>query len=236
MAPTKWRTGSDGAMEEVDLETGEVVTREKRKTRVNKKGEVTVARRGRKAKVDLNTHHYIRDQRGRKIWVPKGTDPSHIKRTVWPFNVVTCDLIAEQIMEGLTIKEIGELEGFPPASTITGWLYSGRFPEFAAQVKAARKARAEIYADEVIGIAKTTTKDTVLEDRLKSELYKWGAEVGNPDEFGKRTKVTGDAHQPIAFLIDTGIRRAEESASVVQIPADGALSGPSSAGNAEEDS
>lgn len=233
MGRTKWRVGVDGFLELVDEETGHVLERQKRPDKVkDSEGKpVRVSpRRGRSKKEDNETHHYIRDSKNRKVWVPKGTSADHIPRYVYPYAQVTHDLICAKVMEGYTVKEIGKMQGFPPDYVIYSWV--SKYPEFAADVKKAKKMRAEIFADEVIGIARSTSKDTVLEDRLKSELLKWGAEVGDPEQFGKKTKITGDARQPVAFLIDTGIRRAEDgSASEVQIPADVPLSDSSSAGN-----
>lgn len=48
------------------------------------------------------------------------------------------------------------------------------------------------------------------------DTYKWAAEVNNPEQFGKRTKVVGDASNPVVFVIDTGIRRDEKVVETIQ--------------------
>lgn len=111
--------------------------------------------------------------------------------------------------EGKTIAEIGFMQGLPPAHVIHKWVR--QHPEFKAELKQAKEGRAEYYADKVMAIGdKHIDPREANVERLKMDIFKWGAEVGNPHEFGKATKLTGDPNAPLSFIIDTGVRRAGE--------------------------
>jgi hypothetical protein len=196
-------------LELINTETGEVIAVEKKKhTYREPSGAVLQKRAGRPSQQDTQTHHFVRDARGRKIWVPKGTDPSHLPNIVYPFNHVTAELICRYITEGKTIIEIGKMEGMPPQHIIFQW--KRRHPEFKAQVNEARKDRAEYFADLAIEEAAHAKEAKVQSDRLRVDTYKWAAEVGDRDTYGRSTKITGDPNAPIGFIIDTGIRRDPE--------------------------
>jgi hypothetical protein len=194
-------------MEGIDPETSEVVEVEKRKEMVRNGVKVKASSpgRGRRKKEDKNTHHYVIDGTGKKLWVPKGTNPDHLPVTIYPYSQTTCDHILQLVTEGKTIQEIGLTEGLPPAHIIHKWLRL--HPEFKAGMKQAKEARAEFFADKVIEIANQGTvhhKDVPFE-KLKADIYKWGASVGDAEQYGSRTKVVGDPNAPVAFTIVTGV-------------------------------
>lgn len=211
MADVKIQLNEAGFIEGIDPETGDVLWTEKRKT-VVKNGKIVKASspgRGRRKKEDKETHHFVKDGRGELLWVPKGTNPDHLPKVAWPYNQTTCNHICQLLTEGKTLKEIGATQGFPPTGVIYGW--ARKYPEFRAEIKKAKEARAEWYADQVMEIAfKDIDPREVNVERLRADILKWGAEVGNPDEYGKKTKISGDANAPIQFIVDTGVRRAED--------------------------
>lgn len=212
----KTRTNDLGFLEGFDEESGEVVWVEKRKT-VVKNGKVERASspgRGRPKKVDTDTHHYVLDGRGEKLWVPKGTDPTNLPKVAWPFNPVTADHVCRMVTEGLTLKKIGETEGMPPAHVIHGW--KRKYPEFSRELDQAIRDRAVHFADRVLEFADSTNKDTVFEDRLKTELLKWGAEQGNPEAFGKKKAPEGTA-SPVQIVIVTGVPQKDEEPPAIEV-------------------
>lgn len=205
----KTRTNDQGFLEGVDEETGDVVWVEKRKT-VVKNGKVERASspgRGRPKKVDQGTHHYVLDGRGEKLWVPKGTNPENLPKVTYPYNAVTAEHVCRLVTEGHTIKAIGAMEGLPPAHVIHGW--GRKYPEFRRELDLAIRDRAIHYADRVMEFADSTNKDTVNEDRLKTELLKWGAEQGNPEQFGKK-KAPESTASPVQIVIVTGVPQKDE--------------------------
>lgn len=208
-----------GDLEAVDPDTGEILWTQARKT-VLKEGKIlrkSSPGRGRRTKSDSETHHYVIDGRGEKLWVPIGTNPDNLPRVVYPYSQVTVNNILEKITEGETIRSIGRMEGLPTANVIHQWLREHK--DFQAQMREARKARAEHFHDMVFETAKQAKKKTIQEDRLKVEAFKWGAQVGDPDAYGNKTKVSGDPDAPIAFVIDTGIRRGGDLGATQDPPA-----------------
>jgi len=110
------------------------------------------------------------------------------------------------VVEGHTIKDICEMEDMPQYAILCNW--RRRFPIFDKGIRQARVDRAEHFHDMAIREAKNAqNKDQAPAQKLKIETYKWAAGVADPDGFGNKTKVTGDAANPISFVIDTGIRR-----------------------------
>jgi hypothetical protein len=206
-----WRENALGDLEAVN-ERGEIVMTQKAKTHysdgkpVNRKGGPG---KGRPRKKDLETHHWMMTPEGKKIWVPKGTNPDHLPRKVWPISQTMDDMILGLVCEGHTVREIGAMEGYPPSSTIFLWLRTR--PEFRAQFHEARKLRAEAYHDKALAAAdgEDLHEKAVPFRRLKFDAYKWGAKVNDPGSFGDSLKHTGDANNPVAWVIGTGVPQPE---------------------------
>lgn len=204
------RKNALGDIEAIDPDTGEVLWTQARK-KIVKNGKVvrrSSPGRGRRSKSESETHHYVKDERGETLWVPIGTNPDTLPRETYPYSQVTVNHILQLITEGDTIRSIGRMKDMPSASVIHRWLREHK--DFQSQMKEARKARAEHFHDLVFETALNAKKKTIQEDRLKVEAFKWGAQVGDPDAYGNKTKVSGDPDAPIAFLIDTGIRRGSD--------------------------
>ena len=138
-------------------------------------------------------------------WVPKGTDPSELRRTVWPYNEVTKNIICQFVMEGKTLKEIGKIKGMPPAHTIYYWIR--KYPEFKQELEVAKELRAEHFHDKAIEVAEKSKKNTILQDKLKVNTYKWAAQVNNPKNFSGKPPEQKENNRPIAIVINTGIER-----------------------------
>lgn len=201
----KWVIGSDGCLELLN-EKGEVIAREKVKAyrRMDKKGAVTLGCIGKKALLKLG-EHMVLDANGERVWCPPGTNPDCFPRTIYPYSQITCDHILAFVTEGHTLKEIGQMAGVPPYRIIMSWIR--KYPKFKAQLKEARKCRAELFHDTALEIAHKTKGKQVHADRLKIDTLKWAAEVNDPENFGKRVKMSGDAENPLSLTVDTGIRR-----------------------------
>lgn len=131
------------------------------------------------------------------------------KRIASFYDIYSPELFArmmEHVMKGKTISQICKFKGYPQAFNFYKWLE--RNEDLRLQYNHAKKCRADALHDKALAIAdKDIGKDEAPGERLKADILMWGAEVNNPDIYGKRTKVTGDANAPIAFIIDTGIRR-----------------------------
>lgn len=208
----KTRVNRNGFLEGYDEETGEVIWVEKKKTHF-KDGRKRISalvpespyhhRRPRTS----DTHHFVLDGNQQKQWVRKGTNPDHLPRDIYPFSQVTQDNICRMLTEGMSITDISRLEEMPPRWVI--WRWRNEHPEFKAAMEDAKKCRAEYFHDEVISIANQEElhEDDVPREKMRADLYKWGAAVGDSDSYGNKTKLTGDPGNPAIIMIETGIRR-----------------------------
>lgn len=202
----EWVARQDGTLELVDPTTGEVLAREKRNPaaleRTKNGGKLGPAG---DYPPQSKTHHWILDKHGRRCWVPKGTNPDQLPGLIYPYAETTADHICRFLVEGNTLDAIGKMPEMPPIHILYKWM--ARYPEFKTRVKEARKLRAENFHDKALETAKNSKESRVQSDRLKVETLKWAAERGDPDSYGKQTKIVGDPERPIAILVDTGIVR-----------------------------
>ncbi len=133
-------------------------------------------------------------------WVPKIIYPG--------YTVEIGDAICHLVREGMIYKEIVDKLGLKYVQTIYVW--KTRYPDFGKKLKEARRDRADVYYDRVMEIAsdELIDKEMVASLKLRSELYKWGAEKANP-EYGSKVTASGPAG-PMQIIIDTGIRRESD--------------------------
>jgi hypothetical protein len=115
--------------------------------------------------------------------------------------------ICMKLSQGQTITQILKEEGMPHFTTFHLWLHEN--PGMREEYRLAKEFKTHALADEALQVARDSKKKTVLQDRLRIDTLKWTAEVTNPKDYGKQTKIVGDADAPVTFLIDTGIRREE---------------------------
>lgn len=115
--------------------------------------------------------------------------------------------IIDAYMRGGTMKEIGSMPGMRPVEVIYFWMQNQA--GFRAKMKEARKLRGMYFEEKALEHAEDAKEFDVQSRRLKVETMKWAAEVNDRETYGKSTKLLGDANQPIAFIIDTGIHRPE---------------------------
>lgn len=215
----EWRQGPDGILRLVDTETGEVLSQQK--TKSTKYTSATTGKRrikgnrgpGRPVADPNITHHWVLDGNGRKHWMLKGTNPDTMPRVVHPYCTVTCEHICRFISEGKTLSLVARIEGMPPVHTIFAW--QREYPEFRKQMKDARTARAEYFADKAIDTAEESKESRVQSDRLKTDTYKWAAEVNDRDTYGKQTKMSGEGLAQVLIQIVTGVPQAEEKPAIV---------------------
>lgn len=136
-----------------------------------------------------------------------GQSGKWIKPMIHPkYDVGAGDQICELTRRGKTNAQIVAEMGLPGVPTIYHW--KTKHPDFAANLKAARQDRGDFYHDQVMEVAaKDIDSKEVSAYKLKTDLYRWGAEKANPGEYGNQTKLTGDVDAPLQIIVDTGIKR-----------------------------
>ena len=119
--------------------------------------------------------------------------------------------IARQILlrirNGETLTSICNSSNLPSYATLCLWKY--RYVDFAEALKEAQKDAAQMFADQALERSKEAAIDKTEMEQRKVEIdtLKWRAEKADPNTFGKQTKVVGDANQPLALIVNTGIKR-----------------------------
>lgn len=128
----------------------------------------------------------------------------HIRQP--PFSKMLGDLICEQIVEGKS-RVLAAQTFNVKYSTLRFWERENE--DFKLALQQAEKDRADYYFEESMELARRTSD-------LKG--LQWGAEKSNPEKYGNKTKISGDANAPIQFVIDTGIRRTSDPGAITQAP------------------
>lgn len=136
-----------------------------------------------------------------KVWVEEGIGLIPIlKRKRILFCQIHADLLCQAIVDqGLSFERACAEVNLTPG-VVNNW--KRERPEFAAALRMAKQERGEILRDRAVDTALDS-----IDTKLKVETLKWAAEKDAPEDYGQRTKITGDKNNPIGFIIDTGIRR-----------------------------
>ena len=130
------------------------------------------------------------------------------------YSAARAKLICDAIAKGQTAREIAASQGIH-WQTVCNW--RDRHPEFAAQLRAAQAARAELMAEEILEIADDSSADFVVfetpsgrirrepnhelvqRSRLRVETRKYLMEKWSPHHYGpiQRLELTGADGGPI---------------------------------------
>lgn len=137
-----------------------------------------------------------------------------IPQETFAFSYELAMLICQKVADGATLAQLDKDPELPPLHIIQHWRRSQ--PMFDAEIKLARKQRADIYHDRVAEIAENAanmgyvTKEELAGAKLAVDQYKWLAEKGNPDAYGNKVTHEGSEEKPITMrVINTGINRTK---------------------------
>jgi hypothetical protein len=125
----------------------------------------------------------------------------------YPFSKVLAGLLCESIMNGATITQACKELNLPKRVLIQ-WRLSNE--EFAKTLAFARCEGADALHDEALQEA----RNPETPPKVRIEALQWSAEKNNPDRYGSKTKIVGDPNAPIAFVLETGIRRQGDAGFV----------------------
>ncbi len=127
----------------------------------------------------------------------------------YAFNQCIADLICQEVIEGKTLSQVCQMQGFPSYTILRRWMRNNK--DFATAVEEAQRARAMAFHDGIVQSAedydRLSTSEEIAAKKAKVEALKWLSQVGNADSYGNKTKVSGDAAAPLQIIVDTGIRR-----------------------------
>jgi len=123
------------------------------------------------------------------------------------YTVELADAICNLVREGLTYEKISSIKDMPPRHLIFAW--RNTHPDFARNLKNARRDRATYFNDKAIAVLEDSGKidrEDVPEAKFKFDSYMRLAERGSPDEYAAQPK-TAMVQTPATIIINTGINR-----------------------------
>ena len=94
------------------------------------------------------------------------------------------NLICDKLTEGMSVRKLCKMDGFPNPSTIYVWI--DRFPEFAERYARAREAATEDMLEDILEIADDADLD-VQEKRVRIDTRKWAMGKLKPKKYGEKT-------------------------------------------------
>ena len=97
------------------------------------------------------------------------------------------DLIADEIVDGKSLRTFCANPDMPHRRTVERWL--AEMPEFAARYARARECQADVMDEKILEVADACTSETAAGDRVKIDAYKWRASKLAPKRYGDRQEV-----------------------------------------------
>jgi hypothetical protein len=192
----------DGILEGINSK-GEVVWTEK----ANQAKHAVKMRENRAKRHSLaSRQHFIENDAGEKVLVPWHITAGKLRNLAYPYTEAIGIAFCARLAEGDTAKNICSDEHFPPYYIVNYW--RARHPEFKRMYEEAKRSRAEMFHDHIVDIAEEVDEDNAKSAKVKIDAYKHLAAVGNPDEYGSKTKISGDPTAPLSFIFNTGIDRS----------------------------
>jgi transposase-like protein len=140
---------------------------------------------------------------GERWWIPMGGErPVGVPGV--RYSALLGDAIGQAILEGGTIREVCRRFGIT-YGTFCKW--RRQHEDFRQAVEDAKRDRAEVYFEKMVDIVEATSadKDEVALSRLKTDVYRHMAAVGN-EAFSPVNRQKIDARIG-AVSVETGIRR-----------------------------
>jgi hypothetical protein len=123
----------------------------------------------------------------------------------WDYSPEICQLLLDELYKGGKLSEICKRKDFPSYQTLSHWKKEN--DEFNSALMDALQASGQIWFDKAASVVEQATNDTVKVDKLKSDFYLKAAAAYNQDQFGNKTKVSGEVAVSQIYAIDTGITR-----------------------------
>jgi hypothetical protein len=161
------------------------------------------------------------------VWLEKTLNFDMVPRLHdMPFSKVIGDLICSEIAMGATFIEATEKFNVP-YNIASQW--RREHEEFKLALMQARRDRAEHFHDEVVDVARNQASP-----KDKIAALQWAAEKGNPDDYGKQTKVTKEHKGSVTIVISTGIRRPGDQGYVEAAQTTRDVTEPAKKGEDEE--
>lgn len=129
------------------------------------------------------------------------------------YNEVKGDMICEWIEEGMSLRDIEDLDDGFPKSTILGWLRDPVNETFRTKYARARVVQADAMDELILNTANSCTSETAAADRVKIDAYKWRAMKLKPDVYGDKVNLqnNGGSFDPVTVYLPSNGRETEKT-------------------------
>jgi hypothetical protein len=97
------------------------------------------------------------------------------------------EAIAESLCDGMSMRQICELDGMPNRSTVARWMAENE--DFAASIARARELQADHMDDLILETANACTEETAKSDKVRIWAYQWRAAKLKPKVYGEKTNL-----------------------------------------------
>ena len=112
------------------------------------------------------------------------------------------DLICEKLTEGLSLRKICMLDGFPKASAVYTWL--DKHPEFADKYTRAREVATEDMLEDILEIADHPELDP-NDKRIRIDTRKWAMGKLKPKKYGEKQTLEHGNKDGEALKVDMSV-------------------------------
>lgn len=199
-ARTIYNVNQEGHLEECDIETGEVLR---------------VHANLREATTAQANYVSMEIEDGKTILISDQVNAdNYLKSKSPPFSWAFVDIICQKLREDGRITEICKLPGMPTYNTLCMW--KRKHKGVAEALEQARIDRGEVFHDKVMQTAEqdpdSMTDATHMKTRI--EAFKWGAEKGDNQRYGNKTKLEVEAQVATIIMVETGVRKRPPNAVV----------------------
>lgn len=93
----------------------------------------------------------------------------------------------------------------PSAPTVIGWVRSDE--DYAKRYAHAREVQADLLADEMLDVARSSSNETFQGDRLLVDALKWRAAKLRPKVYGERQHIEHSGNVEVASAIVAARKR-----------------------------
>ena len=134
--------------------------------------------------------------------------------------------ILSMFAEGKSLYAISKMAEMPGMNTLYNW--QRKNAEFRQALLTAQSAHAHSLEGKAIEAAEAAAdaageKEQVAAGRLLFDAYKWGAEINDPNKYGKKVTVGGDSTNPIRIVVSTGFPEPNKYQTPPVLGADGLM-------------
>ena len=134
--------------------------------------------------------------------------------------------ILSMFAEGKSLYAISKMAEMPGMNTLYNW--QRKNAEFRQALLTAQSAHAHSLEGKAIEAAEAAAdaageKEQVAAGRLLFDAYKWGAEINDPNKYGKKVTVGGDSTNPIRIVVSTGFPEPNKYQTPPVLGADGMI-------------